>query len=334
MAEREAKSVSVEDTYDIDLVERRLLEGLLERQAQKVAARLRSARLSGRTVTVKVRLHDFTTHTRSTTLAAPTDEAPVIFRLARTLLAEVDTLDGVRLLGVGVSGLADWIQEDLFADDDATERDRAAAAEADLDRFDRRRGWHPGMDVVHAEHGQGWVWGSGVGRVTVRFETAETRARPGPDVPSGRPGAHRPPAAVGRRPAGRGRAGGRSLTGRTVHARDLHPYRRPMSSPSPTPPVAARIPHERTHHGDTFVDDYEWLRDKESPDTLAYLEAENSYTESRTAHLEQAPRAALRGDPEPHPGDRPLGARADPAATGTTRAPSRESSTASAAAGR
>jgi DNA polymerase-4 len=34
------------------------------------------------------------------------------------------------------------------------------------------------MDVVHARHGQGWVWGSGVGRVTVRFETAETA--PGP----------------------------------------------------------------------------------------------------------------------------------------------------------
>jgi DNA polymerase-4 len=34
------------------------------------------------------------------------------------------------------------------------------------------------MDVVHAEHGPGWVWGSGLGRVTVRFETAETG--PGP----------------------------------------------------------------------------------------------------------------------------------------------------------
>jgi DNA polymerase-4 len=34
------------------------------------------------------------------------------------------------------------------------------------------------MDVVHAAHGRGWVWGSGVGRVTVRFETAETG--PGP----------------------------------------------------------------------------------------------------------------------------------------------------------
>jgi oligopeptidase B len=51
------------------------------------------------------------------------------------------------------------------------------------------------------------------------------------------------------------------------------------------PPVAKKIPTERTHHGDTFVDDYEWLRDKESPDTIAYLEAENAYTEARTAHL-------------------------------------------------
>ena len=36
------------------------------------------------------------------------------------------------------------------------------------------RGWAPGMDVVHEAHGRGWVWGSGRGVVTVRFETAET----------------------------------------------------------------------------------------------------------------------------------------------------------------
>src|SRR4051794_12365056 len=55
--------------------------------------------------------------------------------------------------------------------------------------------------------------------------------------------------------------------------------------PEQTPPRAAVRPVERTHHGDTFVDDYEWLRDKDSPDTIAYLEAENAYTEARTAHL-------------------------------------------------
>jgi oligopeptidase B len=52
-----------------------------------------------------------------------------------------------------------------------------------------------------------------------------------------------------------------------------------------TPPVAKKVPTERTHHSDTFVDDYEWLRDKESPETIAHLEAENAYTEARTAHL-------------------------------------------------
>ncbi|NLE82761.1 MAG: oligopeptidase B, partial [Rhodococcus sp.] len=54
---------------------------------------------------------------------------------------------------------------------------------------------------------------------------------------------------------------------------------------SPTPPVATKVPHERTHHGHTFVDDYEWLRDKDNPEVIAYLEAENAYTEAQTAHL-------------------------------------------------
>lgn len=58
----------------------------------------------------------------------------------------------------------------------------------------------------------------------------------------------------------------------------------PTSTPL-TPPVAARVPHERSHHGDVFVDDYEWLRDKDSAETIAHLEAENAWTEARTAHL-------------------------------------------------
>ncbi|HET6294150.1 MAG TPA: S9 family peptidase [Kribbella sp.] len=52
------------------------------------------------------------------------------------------------------------------------------------------------------------------------------------------------------------------------------------------PPVAARKPIERTHHGDVFVDDYEWLRDKTDDEVLEYLRAENTYTEARTEHLE------------------------------------------------
>ena len=178
--ERETKSVSVEGTYDIDLTDRSLMSGLLTRQAGEVATRLRKAGLSGRTVTIKVRLHDFTTLSRSTTLPSPTDTATTIARLARGLLEDLDTSGGVRLLGVGVSGLADWVQEDLFGDTDAdpdpgAESDGSATA---LPPTARQRAWAPGTDVLHDELGAGWVWGSGRGVVTVRFETRETPAGP------------------------------------------------------------------------------------------------------------------------------------------------------------
>ena len=45
-----------------------------------------------------------------------------------------------------------------------------------------------------------------------------------------------------------------------------------------SPPVAKRVPVERTRHGETVVDEYAWLRDRDDPDTLAYLEAENAHT--------------------------------------------------------
>ena len=53
------------------------------------------------------------------------------------------------------------------------------------------------------------------------------------------------------------------------------------------PPAAARIPAERTHHGDTVIDEYAWLADKENPETIAFLDAENAYTQAMTA--DQAP---------------------------------------------
>lgn len=52
-----------------------------------------------------------------------------------------------------------------------------------------------------------------------------------------------------------------------------------------SPPVAERREHVREHHGDRFVDHYEWLRDREDPQVLAYLEAENAYADARTAGL-------------------------------------------------
>ena len=50
------------------------------------------------------------------------------------------------------------------------------------------------------------------------------------------------------------------------------------------PPPAKRVPVERTHHGDTVVDEYAWLRDKDGTGTVAYLAAENAWTEAQLAH--------------------------------------------------
>jgi oligopeptidase B len=57
-----------------------------------------------------------------------------------------------------------------------------------------------------------------------------------------------------------------------------------LASPAP---VAKRRPITRVHHGDVFVDPYEWLRDKDDPEVISYLEAENAYTEAQTAHLSE-----------------------------------------------
>ena len=180
--ERETKSISVEDTFETDQVGDRLLEALVDRAAAKVGERLRHAGMSGRTVTLKVRLYDFSTHTRSSTMSEPVDDPRTITRLARALLGSVDTSGGVRLLGVGVSGLADWVQDDLFGLDDDDDEPPLAPDEPAADPVRagarRSRGWWPGMDVVHDERGRGWVWGSGRGVVTVRFETADSPAGP------------------------------------------------------------------------------------------------------------------------------------------------------------
>ncbi|MFE7135383.1 DNA polymerase IV [Streptomyces sp. NPDC057638] len=115
VAERDTKSVSVEDTFDVDLHDRIRIRAEVERLAERCVERLRASGHSGRTIVVKVRRYDFSTLTRSETLRGPTDDPTVVREAAARLLESVDTTGGVRLLGVGVSGLADYTQEDLFA---------------------------------------------------------------------------------------------------------------------------------------------------------------------------------------------------------------------------
>lgn len=178
VAEREAKSVSVEDTYDVDIHDRLRVGLEVQRLAERCVRRLRGAGLSGRTIVLKVRRYDFSTLTRSETLRGPTDDPGVVREAAARLLDMVDTTGGVRLLGVGVSGLADYTQEDLFAQA-AGERAEVSVEEtadepAPEQEAPAERRWPAGHDVRHAGFGHGWVQGSGLGRVTVRFETPDS----------------------------------------------------------------------------------------------------------------------------------------------------------------
>ncbi|XVU23593.1 DNA polymerase IV [Actinoplanes sp. CA-054009] len=183
IGEREAKSVSAEETFDVDLTDKIRLNAEIDLLATRVGGRLRTGGLSARTVTIKVRFYDFTTITRSITRTQPTDDPRLIGQLARRLLAEIDTSAGIRLLGVGTATLADFVQEDLFGGDDTTRPD--AAEQEDLairvtvaPPVTALPAWRPGQDVRHDAHGPGWVWGSGRGRVTIRFEGPTTN--PGP----------------------------------------------------------------------------------------------------------------------------------------------------------
>ncbi|MFE5487587.1 DNA polymerase IV [Streptomyces sp. NPDC056527] len=176
VAERDTKSVSVEDTFDVDLHDRVRIRTEVERLAERCVGRLRASGHSGRTIVLKVRRFDFSTLTRSETLRGPTDDTVVVREAAGRLLEGVDTTGGVRLLGVGVSGLADYTQEDLFAQAaEAAEPAEGAGEASPVEATPEpeapvERRWSPGHDVRHAVYGAGWVQGSGVGRVTVRFE--------------------------------------------------------------------------------------------------------------------------------------------------------------------
>lgn len=114
--ERAAKSVGHEETYARDLVEAGELRREVVRLADAVSARLRASDLTGRTVTVKVRFHDHATITRSHTGTDPLDTGPELARAATSLLEQVDSSDGVRLLGVSVSGLAAGAPRQLSLD--------------------------------------------------------------------------------------------------------------------------------------------------------------------------------------------------------------------------
>jgi DNA polymerase-4 len=105
---RESKSIGAEDTFPVDLTSPEEMSLEIERLSTLVSERLRRKNLKGRTVTVKIKYHDFKTVTRSHSLAELIDDENLIMRTAKDLLIASDLDDKkIRLLGVSLSNFSD-----------------------------------------------------------------------------------------------------------------------------------------------------------------------------------------------------------------------------------
>jgi len=120
--EHEVKSIGHEDTYDEDIRDREAIGKELLSLAHRVSSRLRRKGFRGRTVTLKVKYHDFTQVTRAATLPSPTDDGATIYRTVIPLLKKTEAgRRPVRLLGISVSHFGEkrfpreeWGQIPLF----------------------------------------------------------------------------------------------------------------------------------------------------------------------------------------------------------------------------
>ncbi|WP_175879870.1 DNA polymerase IV [Mycobacterium sp. IS-2888] len=180
VAERaEAKQISSESTFAVDLTSLEQLRDAIDPIAEHAHQRLLRDGRGARTVTVKLKKSDMSTLTRSATLPYATTEAGALIAVARRLLLDPRDIGPIRLVGVGFSGLSDVRQESLFPDlelsaemseEHAAEVPETATEAMFAPPVETSR-WRIGDDVAHRELGHGWVQGAGHGVVTVRFET-------------------------------------------------------------------------------------------------------------------------------------------------------------------
>ncbi|MHB9002511.1 MAG: DNA polymerase IV [Coriobacteriia bacterium] len=157
------KSVSNERTFATDLRDAEEIRTVIHGLADRVGRRLRRKSMAGRTIHVKVRFSDFTTRTLQRTLDASTDDEAIIAPVAHELVSSVwNPGVGVRLLGVGVTGLDERAQQlDLFSDSEKVGTDipsrssapggRAAARVSDSGRAEKLT---RGLDAVREKFGE------------------------------------------------------------------------------------------------------------------------------------------------------------------------------------
>jgi DNA polymerase-4 len=200
--DREAKSIGHEETFPTDLRDEQVLAQHLARMVDAVSTHVRDARLSARTVTVKIRFGDFTMVTRSHSVAVPIDAAPAVSAVARPLLESVDVSAGVRLLGVSLSGFTDTgvgVQLSLLGDEDPGPEGSGAggpgwsATDDDVERLQRSwSGVTDAVDGIRSRFGRASVGpASLMGRDGLRVRERGD-AQWGPQAPEADPGARDP----------------------------------------------------------------------------------------------------------------------------------------------
>jgi DNA polymerase IV len=173
------KSIGHEETFASDLWDRGQLHAHVVRLADASASAMRGSGLAARTVTLKIKLADFSVLTRSFTLGTPIDASPAVVAVASALLDSVEPEQGIRLLGVSLSGFAapgTAVQLSL---------DLAADAEAGTDLA----GAHAsGSEAEHIQE----VWASVSAAVdAIRDRYGATSVGPASLVGTGGPGARR-----------------------------------------------------------------------------------------------------------------------------------------------
>jgi len=118
--DRAMKSIGHEETFSRDHHSRATLDRELVQFADSVSSRLRAQGVVGRTVQLKIRFGDFSTITRSMTLPVAVDDSRSLLETGRELLELVDPSQGVRLLGLSVSGLSTDSSRQLSLDEPMT----------------------------------------------------------------------------------------------------------------------------------------------------------------------------------------------------------------------
>ena len=136
VADRGAKTISNETTFNEDIRDFATLEKILWRLSEKVSERLKSGELSGTTVTLKLKTGDFRQRTRSQSIQSPTQMAKRIFDISREMLAKEIDGTAFRLIGTGVSALRPGAEA---GDDNMLDR-RSAHAERAMDALKKKFG--------------------------------------------------------------------------------------------------------------------------------------------------------------------------------------------------